>query len=88
MYRPHKKQLVRRVSVTGALVLVAVTGLAVTFISQGASSSSALTPAKTVASTSSSEASTTSASASTAISTPAYHVVRVGGDDGGNQGDN
>lgn len=71
MYRPKKRQWVRRAAVSSALGLVAVTGLGVTLISQSGATSTALKVAKTT----SAATSTTSSATPTLSISPKYHVV-------------
>ncbi len=87
MYRPKKKQLVRRLSVTSVLVLTGATGLGVALLNQGGAASSALTSAPSAPASTTKVATASSLSAAT-ISTPAFHIVSTGHDDAGHESDN
>ncbi|NNN09390.1 MAG: hypothetical protein HKL85_09395 [Acidimicrobiaceae bacterium] len=86
MYRPKKRQLVRRVAVTSSLALVGLTGLGVTFLSQSGATSSALNAANTA--TTAVVASTTKGATTTlTIAAPKYHIVGGYHDDSRHSGD-
>ncbi len=71
MYRPKKRQWVRRAAVSSALGLVAVSGLGVALISQSGATSTALRAAKTT----SAPTPTASSPTSPLSIAPKYHVV-------------
>ena len=73
MYRPKKKQFVRRAAVTSSLALVAVTGLGVTLMSQSGASSTALKAQK--ATTAAATSTTKTAGTTLTIAGSKYHIV-------------
>lgn len=85
MYRPKKRQLVRRATAASAVALVAVAGIGITLISQSGAVTSALKAQKAAVATTSS---TTKSAASTATLTiPKYHIISTRHDDSHRSGD-